>query len=186
MIYEYRAYYVMPGRMPDIQRRFADVTMKLFAKHGIRVVGFWDTVIGESDELVYICAFDDLAHRQRAWSAFLSDPEWQAAKKSTEANGPLVERDEVGHSEMGHRFLAEIVGDARGRALVQRLLAKWYPAALDMFGRSDSQNAPKFIRWGLKSVGNAEIRAAYKSYVDAKLVALGLEPPDERANRRFL
>ena len=24
MIYEYRAYYVMPGRMPDIQRRFAE------------------------------------------------------------------------------------------------------------------------------------------------------------------
>jgi len=97
-----------------------------------------------------------------------------------------VERDEVGHSEMGYRFLAEIVSDARGRALAQRLLAKWYPAALDMFGRSDSQNAPKFIRWGLKSVGNAEIRTAYKRYVDAKLVALGLEPPDERANRRFL
>ena len=97
-----------------------------------------------------------------------------------------VERDELGHSEMGYRFLAEIATDARGRALAQRLLAKWYPAALDMFGRSDSPNAPKFIRWGLKSVGNAEIRAAYKTYVDGKLVALGLEPPDERANRRFL
>jgi ring-1,2-phenylacetyl-CoA epoxidase subunit PaaA len=97
-----------------------------------------------------------------------------------------VERDELGHSEMGYRFLAEIVSDGRGRALTQRLLAKWYPAALDMFGRSDSPNAPKFIRWGLRSVGNAEIRAAYKTYVDGKLVALGLEPPDERANRRFL
>jgi 1,2-phenylacetyl-CoA epoxidase catalytic subunit len=97
-----------------------------------------------------------------------------------------VERDELGHSEMGYRFLAEIASEARGRTLVQRLLAKWYPAALDMFGRSDSKNAPKFIGWGLKSVGNAEIRAAYKTYVDAKLAALGLEPPDERANRRFL
>ncbi|HEV8585175.1 MAG TPA: Phenylacetic acid catabolic protein [Methylomirabilota bacterium] len=97
-----------------------------------------------------------------------------------------VERDELGHSEMGYRFLGEIASEGRGRALVQRLLAKWYPAALDMFGRSDSKNAPKFIGWGLKSVGNAEIRAAYKTYVDTKLVALGLDPPDERANRRFL
>ena len=40
MIYEYRAYYVMPGRMVDLQRRFADVTMGLFKKHGIQVVGF--------------------------------------------------------------------------------------------------------------------------------------------------
>ena len=92
MIYEYRAYYVMPGRMPDIQRRFADITLNLFKKHGIRVVGFWETVIGESNEPVYICAYDDLAHRQRVWSAFLADPEWQAARKATEANGPLVER----------------------------------------------------------------------------------------------
>ena len=31
MIYEWRAYYIMPGRMPDIQKRFADHTMRLFA-----------------------------------------------------------------------------------------------------------------------------------------------------------
>jgi hypothetical protein len=92
MIYEYRAYYVMPGRMPDIQRRFAETTMRLFDRHGIKVVGFWEALIGESNELVYICAYDDLAHRQRAWESFLADPEWQAAKKATETNGPLVER----------------------------------------------------------------------------------------------
>ena len=92
MIYEYRAYYALPGRMPDILRRFADVTMKLFKKHGIGVVGFWETVIGESNELVYICQFDDLAHRQAAWAACQAAPEWQAARKASEANGPLVER----------------------------------------------------------------------------------------------
>jgi ring-1,2-phenylacetyl-CoA epoxidase subunit PaaA len=97
-----------------------------------------------------------------------------------------VERDELGHSEMGYWFLQEIVSTRAGRTLAQRLLAKWYPAALDMFGRSDSPNAPRFVAWGLKTVGNAEIRDAYKAYVDRKLVALGLEPPDERAGRRFL
>jgi len=97
-----------------------------------------------------------------------------------------VERDELGHSEMGYHFLREIVSDRRGRELAQRLVGKWYPAALDMFGRSDSRNAPKFIQWGLKSVDNAAIRLAYKGYVDAKLAALGLDVPDERAHRRFL
>jgi ring-1,2-phenylacetyl-CoA epoxidase subunit PaaA len=97
-----------------------------------------------------------------------------------------VERDEVGHSEMGLRFLTTICQDGRGRQLVQRLLDKWYPAALDMFGRSESTNAPRFIHWGLKSVGNAEIRRAYKFYVDEKLAGLGLDPPDDRKNRRFL
>jgi hypothetical protein len=97
-----------------------------------------------------------------------------------------VERDELGHSEMGYRFLEEICADPRGKTLVQALLPKWYAAALDMFGRSDSPNVPKFIHWGLKSVGNAEIRSAYKHYVDRKLAALGLDVPDERAGRRFL
>jgi hypothetical protein len=92
MIHEYRAYYIMPGRMPDIQKRFAEVTMKLFKKHGIEVVGFWEPVIGESNELVYICAYPDLATRERVWKAFMADPEWQAARKASEANGPLVER----------------------------------------------------------------------------------------------
>ncbi|MBI3628929.1 MAG: NIPSNAP family protein [Candidatus Rokubacteria bacterium] len=92
MIYEYRAYYVMPGRMPDIQRRFSDVTMKLFQKHGIRVVGFWETVIGESNEMVYILSWQDFAERDRVWSKFMTDPDWLAARKASEANGPLVER----------------------------------------------------------------------------------------------
>ena len=90
MIYEYRAYYALPGKMPDIQKRFNDVTMKLFAKHGIKVVGFWDTIVGESNELVYICAFDDLAHRQKAWGAFQADPEWIAARDASEKDGPIV------------------------------------------------------------------------------------------------
>jgi hypothetical protein len=97
-----------------------------------------------------------------------------------------VERDEMGHSEMGYWFLGQICQEARGREIVQRLLPKWYAAALDMFGRSDSPNVPKFIQWGLKSVGNAEIRQAYKAYVDRKLTLLGLDLPDERAGRRFL
>lgn len=92
MIYEYRAYYVLPGRMSDLQNRFANVTMNLFKKHDITVIGFWQTVVGESNELVYICAFEDLAHREKAWQAFSSDPEWREAVKASEANGPLVER----------------------------------------------------------------------------------------------
>jgi hypothetical protein len=92
MIYEYRAYQVMPGRLPDLLKRFNDVTMTLFKKHGILVVGFWQTVVGESNEIVYICAFDDFAQRQRAWDSFTADPEWHVARAKSEANGPLVAR----------------------------------------------------------------------------------------------
>jgi 1,2-phenylacetyl-CoA epoxidase catalytic subunit len=96
-----------------------------------------------------------------------------------------VERDEFGHSEMGYYFLVELCRGSKGRILVQHLLPKWYSAALDMFGRSDSPNTPKFINWGLKGVGNAEIRQKYKAYIDRKIVALGLDVPDEHQGRRF-
>jgi 1,2-phenylacetyl-CoA epoxidase catalytic subunit len=97
-----------------------------------------------------------------------------------------IERDELGHSEMGYYFLQQLCAHSRDRTLVQRLLPKWYSAALDMFGRSDSPNTPKFIKWGLKSVGNEEIRRKYKTYVDAKIIALGLDVPSELHGRRFV
>src|ERR1700751_4942156 len=95
-----------------------------------------------------------------------------------------IERDEFGHSEMGYYFLQELCSERKQRTLVQHLLPKWYSAALDMFGRSDSPNTPKFINWGLKGVGNAEIRQKYKTYVDAKIAALGLDVPNENQGRR--
>jgi len=92
MVYEYRAYYVMPGKKKALLARFANTAMRLFERHGIQVVGFWESEIGENNEVVYICAYEDLLHRQRAWTAFRADPEWQEAVRVTEADGPLVER----------------------------------------------------------------------------------------------
>lgn len=92
MIYEYRAYYVMPGKKKAVLDRFEKYTMRLFERHGIRVVGFWEPEIGESTEIVYICAYESLDQRQAAWSAFRADPEWQEVVRITEAAGPIVER----------------------------------------------------------------------------------------------
>ncbi len=92
MIYEYRAYYAMPGKKKAVVDRFANWTMRIFERHGIQVVGFWDSEVGENNELIYICAFEDLNHRMAAWAAFRADPEWQEAVRITEASGPIVER----------------------------------------------------------------------------------------------
>ena len=90
MVYELRIYKILPGRMPKIQERFANVTTKLFKKHGIDAVGFWDTVVGESDEFIYLVRYKNLAEREAKWAAFAQDPEWQQAKKASEADGPIV------------------------------------------------------------------------------------------------
>jgi hypothetical protein len=96
MLYEWRIYSAIPGRMEALNERFANTTLRMFEKHGIKVIGFWEAVIGTSNTLYYMLAFNDMAHREKAWNAFASDAEWLKAKKETEdrAGGPLVERVE--------------------------------------------------------------------------------------------
>ena len=93
MIYELRIYTCLPGRMADLQRRFADHTLALWERHGIEQAGFWTTLIGNSNnDLTYMLRWNSLAERETRWNAFMADPEWQAARKASEANGPLLER----------------------------------------------------------------------------------------------
>jgi hypothetical protein len=92
VIYELRVYEVMPGRMNDLQKRFAEITHGYFEKHGIKEVGYWTATIGTSNELIYMLSYPDLAHREKAWAAFGADKERQAKFAETEKNGPLVAR----------------------------------------------------------------------------------------------
>ena len=79
MIYELRTYDAFPGKLPALNARFANVTLGFFEKYNMKVVGFWTNNVGENttNRLIYMLAFDDMAHRERAWKAFGSDPEWQ-------------------------------------------------------------------------------------------------------------
>jgi hypothetical protein len=91
MIYEERIYSIMPGKMGDIERRFANHTLRLFEKHAIKVVGFWKTAIGQRNfELVYLLEYKDLNDRMQKWEEFQKDPEWIKARNDSETHGPLV------------------------------------------------------------------------------------------------
>lgn len=91
MVYELRVYSCLPGRLPDLLRRFEGVTLALWDKHGIRQVGFWTTLVGESNNtLTYLIAWESMAERERKWTAFQNDPEWIDAKASSEKNGPIL------------------------------------------------------------------------------------------------
>jgi hypothetical protein len=91
MLHELRIYHCAPGRLPDLNQRFERITLKLWEKHGIRQVGFWTVLIGESNQaLYYLLEWKDLAERERVWNGFMSDPEWIAKRAETEKNGPLI------------------------------------------------------------------------------------------------
>ena len=84
MIYELRVYHCVPGRLPNLLKRFETITLKIWEKHGIKQAGFWTVLCGESNQaLYYLLAFDSLADREKKWNTFQSDPEWIAARRSS-------------------------------------------------------------------------------------------------------
>ena len=97
-----------------------------------------------------------------------------------------VERDEFGHSEMGYHFLSAICAERRGRALAQALLPKWYSAALDMFGRSDSTRDQRYLYWGLKRRTNAQAREEFIQEVNPLIEKIGLQIPDPLQGRQYV
>ncbi|MDI1342651.1 MAG: NIPSNAP family protein [Pseudolabrys sp.] len=91
MIYEMRVYRAVPGRMPALLNRFENTTLTLWQTRGFRPVGFWTTLIGESNmDLTYLLAWNSLAERERIWNAFMADPEWIAKRTESEKDGPIV------------------------------------------------------------------------------------------------
>ncbi len=91
MIYELRVYHAVPGRLPDLLKRFENHTLKIWEKHGIKQAGFFTTLIGETNQqLVYFLQWESLADRERRWGGFMVDQEWLAVRAETEKNGQIV------------------------------------------------------------------------------------------------
>lgn len=91
MLYELRVYRCIPGRLPALIKRFDTTTLKLWEKHGIRQVGFWTTLIGESNqELTYMLAWNSLAEREQKWNSFMTDPEWISKRAESQKDGEIV------------------------------------------------------------------------------------------------
>ena len=91
MIYELRIYHCVPGRLPDLLKRFETITLPIWERFGIRQAGFWTTTIGESNQdLTYMLAWDSMAEREEKFGAFAADPEWLEKRAGTEANGQIV------------------------------------------------------------------------------------------------
>jgi len=91
MIYELRVYHCVPGRLPDLLKRFDTITLPLWEKHRIRQAGFWTVAIGSSNQdLYYMLQWETLEERTQKMAGCQADPEWISARAETEKNGPIV------------------------------------------------------------------------------------------------
>ncbi len=93
MIYELRTYFAAPGKTEDLHQRFITLTLDIFQRLNMEVVGFWtpEPCTPETGDLVYLLRFPDEAAKVAAWSAFQQRPgldrresrqrgQWQAGR----------------------------------------------------------------------------------------------------------
>jgi hypothetical protein len=91
-VYELRTYTTHPGRLPALNKRFKDHTMKLFEKHGMKNEMYWvptDPKLAENT-LIYVISHDSEDAAKKSWDGFRADPEWHKARDASEADGKIV------------------------------------------------------------------------------------------------
>ena len=93
-VYEMRTYYAAPGKLEDLHNRFRNHTLRLFEKHKIESIGYWEPVDNKENKMAFLLAYPSREAREAAWKTFMADPDWQKAAKDSEKNGKLVTRVE--------------------------------------------------------------------------------------------
>jgi hypothetical protein len=93
-VYELRTYHCMPGRLEALKTRFRDHTTKLFAKHGMKNIGYWIPADAPDSQntLTYILAHESRDAAKKSWTEFNNDPEWKAIRDASEKEGKIVEK----------------------------------------------------------------------------------------------
>lgn len=95
-VFELRTYTAPEGKLDALNARFRNHTVKIFQRHGMKSVGYWvpQDAPRSQNTLIYILEHPDRDAAKKNWAAFQADPEWQTARKESEANGRIVERVE--------------------------------------------------------------------------------------------
>src|SRR4029077_14620208 len=93
-VFELRTYIATKGNLGALNDRFKDHTIKLFEKHGMANVVYWNVLKGEKGDdtnLVYLLAHKSQEDAKKSFDAFRQDPDWVKARKESEekAGGSL-------------------------------------------------------------------------------------------------
>ena len=93
-VFEMRTYWAAPHKLDALHARFRDHTMKIFEKHGMTNVGYWVPLENPDRKLIYFLAYPSRDAREKAWKAFIADPEWKRVQSESEVDGKLVDKVE--------------------------------------------------------------------------------------------
>ena len=76
MIYEERRYNISPAKRGGFIELLGKTLVPLIVKHGAKLIGVWETAVGERNEVVVLWAFDDVSKRMECWDNFAKDEEF--------------------------------------------------------------------------------------------------------------
>jgi hypothetical protein len=99
-VFELRRYTASKGNLARLHDRFRHHTLKLFAKHGMTNVAYFELPgdqKGADDTLVYFLAHKSVDAARASFAAFRADSEWIAARAASEkaAGGSLTAENGV-------------------------------------------------------------------------------------------
>src|SRR5689334_18551765 len=95
-IFELRIYHALPGKLPALESRFRDTTLKLLAKHNLKIVGYWvpEGTPDWDNTFIFLMAHSSREEAKKNWDAMRGDPEFQEVMKSEQVD-KLVEKLDV-------------------------------------------------------------------------------------------
>ena len=72
-------------------KMFGDAEVAIFRKNGLQPVFFGEALVGgKLPRLTYMVAYENMAGREKAWSAFSADPDWQKVKVMPGLSDPEI------------------------------------------------------------------------------------------------
>jgi hypothetical protein len=91
-VYELRTYTTNPGKLPALERRFAEHTMRVFERHGMRNEMYWiptDSALRDNT-LIYVISHESRDAADRNWKSFSADTAWRRIYQASEADGAIL------------------------------------------------------------------------------------------------
>lgn len=85
--FELRIYETPKGKVAPLNERFRNHTVKLFSKHGMEHIGYWEPTDPEKkagSKLIYVLAHSSEEAGLKSFTDFRADPEWIAVKTASE------------------------------------------------------------------------------------------------------
>jgi hypothetical protein len=91
-VFEMRTYVTNEGKLPALETRFRDHTIKFFNKYNMTSIGYWIPQDGPASQntLIYILAHPSREAAKASWTAFMADPEWQKVRTASEEQGRIL------------------------------------------------------------------------------------------------